>query len=182
MSELRWAERLPPDAPGAVAARGHTPLMLAAAAGDLPRIHALLADRAAAAGQLAAHDRAGWLPLLHAAAHGHTAALQALAAAGAPLDARGRRDGVTALMLAARAGAAEACGWLLARAPALRDALSWEVRPRTAAVMAAHGGDVATLEVLRGGLAHADGATLAHAAAASGRLPALQFCLTHAPQ
>lgn len=80
---------------------GATPLIVAAARGDVPTLHVLL--RAGA--RLDARDDFGWTALMRAARVGDTAVVRMLLTAGAAPDARNEADaGQTALMLAAEGG------------------------------------------------------------------------------
>jgi ankyrin repeat protein len=74
------------------------PILLAAAEGDLTRIHLLLA----ASSDPNARDKRRQTPLMHAARNGHLDVVEALLAAGADVNARAKK-GLTAVE-AAREG------------------------------------------------------------------------------
>lgn len=71
--------------------RPEEPILLAAAEGDLARIHILLAARS----DPNARDKHRQTPLMHAARNGHLDVVEALLAAGADVNAKAKR-GVTA--------------------------------------------------------------------------------------
>lgn len=67
------------------------PILLAAAEGDLVRVHTLLAARS----DPNARDKQRQTPLMHAARNGHLDVVEALLAAGADVNARAKK-GITA--------------------------------------------------------------------------------------
>lgn len=75
--------------------RAPTPLVLAAIAGDLPRVRKLVAEGS----PVNQPDRHGWLPLHRAAANDRGRVISFLLEAGSPIEARGN-VGWTALHLA----------------------------------------------------------------------------------
>lgn len=92
--------------PNVVDAKGDTPLMVAAANGQLDAVLSLI-KRGADLGKEGA-----WTALHYAASAGSVPVIQALVAAGAPVDIRSE-NATTPLMMAARAGREEAVRKLL---------------------------------------------------------------------
>jgi ankyrin repeat protein len=89
--------------------RAPSPLVLAAIAGDLPRVRKLVA----AGSDVNQPDRHGWLPLHRAAANDRGQVIRALLAAGSELEARGKVSW-TALHLACVSSSPNAVAALVA--------------------------------------------------------------------
>jgi uncharacterized protein len=130
-------------------ADGTTALHWAAQADDLEAVSLLIK----AGAKVLAANQAGATPLMLASVNGSAAMLEALAQAGADLNAPLTRSGDTALMIAARTGKTDAVRVLLERGAQVNSTESWggttalmwavsEKHPAVAKLLIEHGADV----------------------------------------